>query len=231
MTEEDRVAAIEADKKRAEKFKTAPIFKVQGNEILNPEDGREELFVNNVIRDNLPNSIKLHIENRSCPIMYNSVFLVGASNERVKRQYESKLVATKEIEWKKGKVFISSGAGIANVTADDLIIVKNLTNGKEKQYGPVMDNIWSGGIDITSLFSEGKNKIEIYIQDHWGGYIGSSDLYILTENIDCKCSGGKSYTPPAGYVVQECNAWDNKLKEEKTCSQYDGDITVTLVPG
>jgi len=231
MTEEDRIAAIKADQERAEKFKTAPVFKVQGNEILNPEDGREELFVKNVIRDNLPNSIKLHIENRSCPVMYNSVFLVGASTVRVKRQYESKLIATTEVEWKKGKVFISSSAGISNVTADDLLIVKNLTNGKEKKYGPISDNIWSGGIDITSLFSEGKNKIEIYVQDHWGGYIGTSDLYLLTENVDCKCTGGKNYTPPAGYVVKECNAWDNTLKEEKSCSDYSGDITVTLTPG
>lgn len=45
----------------------------------------------------------------------------------------------------------------------------------------------------------------------------------------CSCNKAtETYSPPSGFTVTECNAWDRDLKEERPCIDHKNDIVVYL---
>ncbi|MDD4409123.1 MAG: hypothetical protein PHW52_00540 [Candidatus Pacebacteria bacterium] len=197
-----------------------------------------EPVVEDVINDELPGKLKLIVHNMSCPDGRNKPYLgLKAFLRPINTQYE-KVVSDIVVKFAwdgNEEVFVSSSASdMKDVVADDILIVENLANGKKKQYGPVSHDLWRGQVDIKDLLAVGNNEIRFTIQDYWASHISSSDIYIHVKRklppLPCSCMSNAipEYSPPEGYTVAECNAWDRDLNEERSCQDYTKDIVVYL---
>jgi hypothetical protein len=189
--------------------------------------------VEDVIKDDLPNSLKFIVHNMSCPYPkeYNASLVTEPHTASVKNQYEEKEVGKVTIDWDGEKqVLISScEKSICDVSVDDYLVIENKANGQSKKYG---SGIWSGSVDIMDILSIGKNDLHFIVKDSWGGLISWSSIYVQVEKPpegDCLCNkAGKTYEPPEGYIVSECNAWNRDIKEERPCVDHVNDIVVYL---
>lgn len=192
-----------------------------------------EPMVEDVIDDNLPNSLKFIVHDMSCPYPkeYNATLAAKSYTGYVKNQYEEKEAGKAIIDWDGEKqVLISScEKSTCNVTVDDYLVIENKINGKSKTYG---SGVWSGYVDIMDILSTGKNDLHFIVKDRWGGLISWTNIYVLVEKPaegTCLCNkAGSTYTPPQGYKIRECNAWDRELKEERSCDDHKNDIVVYL---
>ena len=205
----------------------------------------KEFFGERIIDDNLPNSIKFIVKGKNCPKQEpckNASIKAtdGLPGRSVIKQYEIYLLGTLEFDWDgTTPIEISSKPSEkAMVELDDLLIIKNVTdpdNILEKTWGHKdYSSIWKGTPTIMELLRPGKNILEFYVQDWWAFSIASTPIYLFwcnePEVKQDACYGKNPYSPPPGFDVVECNAWDSSLKEERPCTDYNGDIVVYLKP-
>ncbi len=168
---------------------------------------------------------------------YVSQLVVSAGGGKVKYQYEEISVGKINLTWNGSeKILISSDSKtLKDVTADDALMIKNHTNGKEKEFKAAGNSTWSGQVSIEELLSSGVNELEFIVKDYHAVSISWSNIYILKGGTtgfvsNCKCSSANYpvYSPPEGYRLTECNAWDRELREERPCVDYKNDIVVYL---
>lgn len=67
---------------------------------------------------------------------------------------------------------------MTDVNADDILIIKNATNGITKQYGPLDNATWQGQVTIMELLSPGSNELHFIVKDKWSSHISISDIYV-----------------------------------------------------
>ncbi|BFT95283.1 MAG: hypothetical protein MNSN_01240 [Minisyncoccus archaeiphilus] len=208
------------------------------NQILTP--GQNELvFIMKDIGDHHVGISEawLYIAVSRCETLeYEGQLVTPAGGRNVNAQYEEVSLATINVEWDGSEqILISSDQNTPkDVSMDDALIIKNHTNGQQKEYKAPGVSVWSGHVDIMDILSAGNNELEFIAKDYHAHWIGWSNIYVLkahpvsTEG-NCECKGGKpAYVPPKGYTVVECNAWDRDLMEERPCFDYKNDIVVYL---
>ncbi|MFA6252373.1 MAG: hypothetical protein WCX74_03165 [Candidatus Paceibacterota bacterium] len=220
----------------------------------------KEIFVENIITDKLPNSIKFIVKGMSCPerkrtCEETSVKVsdtIHTSAEKFTYKYDEKDLYA--IYLNDGNPIILDWDGVTPVSLsgspkaqnnevgfDDSVLVINETNGREKFFlGDDHNKVWVGDLTITEILDPGKNSLKFIALDTCGiDHISSGDcigvdelyLYYCPEKYASNgCTGEKTYSPPAGFEIAECNAWNSNLKEERPCTDYNGDIVVYLKP-
>ena len=115
-----------------------------------------------------------------CSIVYDdSVFVTSAWSRIVAYQYEEVYLGSFDFNWNGiGNVYLSSVADSPlNMQADDGVRVESVAGTLSFDSG--VYSTYDGLPNITSICQTGVNSLQIYIYDIWGGWIISSDIYIM----------------------------------------------------
>ncbi|MDD4409200.1 MAG: hypothetical protein PHW52_00930, partial [Candidatus Pacebacteria bacterium] len=124
--------------------------------------------------------------------------IVNGSSQAVTTRGMSLLLVTGNFNWSgNGSVVIAgNSAGTTNTGVDDILKVKNISNGREISFGPFSNAVWTGIAQIQGILSQGNNTLEVYAVDYYGAYIGSNNLYLacINPSINGQCGSSNGGT-------------------------------------